>query len=99
MAPINFRKAARGRPCTVRIPNVCDGGGETTVLSHYRLAGYSGVGMKPDDVAFGAWACAPCHDAIDGRLRVTQHAPGQLRLWHAEGVLRTIAALRKERLL
>lgn len=96
---INYRKAAQGRPCQVRIPGICDGGGETTVLAHYRLAGFSGVGMKPDDVAFGAWACAACHDAIDGRRRVPHHAPGQVRLWHAEGCLRTVAALRKEGLL
>ena len=48
---MSLRKLARGRPCQVRIPGVCDGGGETTVLAHYRLAGVSGMGYKsPEDV-------------------------------------------------
>ena len=63
---VNLRKLARGRPCMVRIPGVCDGGGETTVLAHYRLAGTCGVGMKSPDL-LGAWACAPCHAAAGDR--------------------------------
>ena len=91
-----FRDTARNRPCMVRVPNICNGGGDTTVLAHYRLAGYCGTGIKPDDLAFGAWCCGPCHDAIDGRMKVG-FASWQLRLMHAEGVMRTVAALRRER--
>lgn len=54
-----LRKAARGQPCMVRLPG-CDGGGETTVLAHYRMAGYCGTGMKPPD-ELGAWCCDRCH--------------------------------------
>jgi len=93
---MNYRKEARNRPCQVRIPGVCDGGGETTVLAHYRLTGYCGVGMKPDDYIFGAWACGPCHDEIDRRTRHHTLTPAELRLAHAEGVLRTQAALKEE---
>lgn len=81
------RKAARGQRCMVRLPG-CDGGGETTVLAHYRLAGYCGTGVKPDDDVFGAWACVNCHDAIDGR-RNTGLPRVELRLAHAEGCMRT----------
>lgn len=87
-----LRKLARGKPCMVRLPG-CSGGGETTVLAHYRLAGYCGTGLKPDDV-LGAWACAHCHDAVDGRAN-TDLERDFLRLAHAEGVMRTIAELRK----
>jgi hypothetical protein len=84
------RKAAKGQPCMVRLPG-CDGGGETTVLAHYRLAGTCGTGTKPPDV-LGAWACASCHDRIDGR--VTCGIPrSELRLAHAEGVFRTLLAM------
>jgi hypothetical protein len=76
----------------IRLPG-CDGGGDTTVLAHYRLAGYCGTGIKPDDLAFGAWACASCHDFIDGRQSGGYQ---NMRLAHAEGVMRTIAELRKE---
>lgn len=80
------RKAARGKPCLVRLPG-CDGGGETTCLAHYRLSGFCGTGMKPPD-SMGAWACVNCHDRIDGRVNCGLPKP-ELRLAHAEGVMRT----------
>lgn len=85
----NLRKAARGQPCLVRLPG-CDGGGETTVLAHYRMAGYCGVGSKPPD-ELAAHACANCHDLIDGRRKLEGWARNEIRLAHAEGCLRTIA--------
>lgn len=54
----NLRKLARGRPCQVRILGVCDGGlhSGTTVLAHYRLAGFAGWAMKPPERrAIGRW--------------------------------------------
>lgn len=87
-----LRKEARHKPCMVRLPG-CDGG-KTTVLAHYRLAGYSGVGHKPPDI-MGAWACAHCHDVVDGRKK-TEHDRDVVRLAHAEGCLRTVAALVKD---
>ena len=88
----DLRKLARGQPCLVRLPG-CDGGGESTVLAHYRLAGLCGVGMKPPDY-IAAWACARCHDAIDFRTKtdMTRH---EIRLAHAEGVFRTLRELDK----
>lgn len=90
---MNLRKAARGRPCMVRLPG-CAGGGEDTVLAHFRMPGLNGTGMKPDD-AVGAWACSECHSLVDGRSYAAMPRK-TLRLYHAEGVLRTIAELRKE---
>lgn len=40
----DLRKAARGRECQVRIPGVCNGNPETSVLAHIRLAGLCGTG-------------------------------------------------------
>ena len=85
---MNLRKLARDKPCMVRVPNVCDGGGETTVLAHYRLSGVSGIGYKSPDVC-GAWCCGPCHQWIDA------HHDTETRLMHAEGVLRTLDKLVK----
>ncbi|WP_372809363.1 DUF1364 domain-containing protein [Litorivivens sp.] len=82
------RQAARGKPCMIRLPG-CDGGGETTVLAHYRLAGYCGTGIKPDDFSFGAYACYHCHDVCDGRTSADHISRDQIRLAHAEGVMRT----------
>lgn len=88
------RRDARGRPCLVRLPG-CDGGGETTVLAHYRLAGYCGTGLKPADV-LGAFACDPCHAAVDGRRTIEGWTRDEIRLAHAEGCLRTAALLEDE---
>ncbi len=90
----NLRKLARGQPCMVRLEG-CDGGGETTVLAHYRLSGYCGTGLTPiSDLAFGAWACFSCHEIVDMR-RKTSMPREEVRLAHAEGVLRTIVELRR----
>lgn len=89
------RKSAKGQPCMVRLPG-CDGGGETTVLAHYRLAGTCGTGTKPPDV-LGAWACWFCHECCDGRAPAPEgYSRDQVRLAHAEGVLRTIVATKEE---
>jgi len=90
-----FRKLAKGKPCLVRLPG-CDGGGETTVLAHYRSVGYAGTGIKPDDLAWGAWCCANCHRLVDGVDRAANLTRVEIRLAHAEGVMRTVAAIRQE---
>lgn len=88
----NLRRLARGQACLVRIPGHCNRNRSTTVLAHYRLAGYSGIGTKPDDFSWGAWCCSSCHDVVDGRVK-TEHDRCTIRLMHAEGVLRTQARL------
>ncbi|NUU68448.1 DUF1364 domain-containing protein [Enterobacteriaceae bacterium BIT-l23] len=93
----NLRKAARGRECQIRIPGVCNGNPETSVLTHYRMSGTCGVGCKPDDTQ-GAIGCNCCHDAVDGRIK-TPFTHDELRLMHAEGVLRTQAIWIKEGLI
>lgn len=52
----------------VRIPGVCNGNTETTVLAHIRRGGVAGMGQKPPDTC-GVWACNACHDVLDGRAR------------------------------
>jgi len=85
-----IQREAKGKPCMVRVPG-CDGGGDTTVLAHYRLSGLCGTGMKPPDI-IGAWCCDPCHSKIDQRAK-SDFSRDELRLWFAEGVFRTQAAL------
>lgn len=88
-----LRKLAKGQDCMIRLPG-CNGDPATTVLAHYALSGYTGMGMKPDDFAFGAWSCSSCHDIVDGRVK-TEMSRDIVRLAHAEGVLRTMAEIRK----
>lgn len=87
MKKVDLSKQARGRECCVRIPGVCCFNPETSVLAHYRLAGTCGTAFKPNDMQ-GAIACHECHAAIDGRIK-TNFTRDELRLMHAEGVMRT----------
>ena len=96
MSQNRITKAARGRDCQIRIPGVCNGDPETTVLAHYRMAGTNGMGMKPNDLQ-GAWACSDCHNCCDSRTMTVQgFTREQIRTYHAEGVFRTIDALVRE---
>lgn len=79
-------------------PGYCNGNPETSVLAHYRLAGTCGTGCKPDDTQ-AAIACNGCHDVIDGRTKTTDFTYDELRLMHAEGVMRTLEIWRKEGLI
>jgi hypothetical protein len=81
----------------VRLEGVCNHNSETVVLAHIRMPGISGMGMKADDL-LGAWACSSCHDAIDRRSHMDLDRD-HVRLAHLEGVMRTIAQLRKEELI
>ena len=91
---MNLRNEARGRGCMVRLPGICNHNSETVVLAHVRLIGVSGMGMKADDL-LGAWACSACHDAVDRRSERYLDRD-YVRLAHLEGMVRTIAQLRKE---
>ncbi|MDE2472474.1 MAG: DUF1364 domain-containing protein, partial [Bradyrhizobium sp.] len=84
---MTLRELARGQLCMVRLPGVCNGNPETTVLAHYRLADTCGAGMKPNDLQ-AAWACSACHDECDRRTRALETE--YVRLSHAEGVFRTL---------
>lgn len=88
----DLRKIAKGMPCMVRLPGVCNGNPATTVLAHYRMVHLSGLGMKSPDI-FGAWACSNCHDAIDRRSHTRDLSREYVQLAHLQGVLRTQAEL------
>ena len=81
----------------IRLEGICNHNPETTVLAHIRLPGVSGMGLKADDL-LGAWACSSCHDACDRRSN-TDLDRDYVRLAHLEGMVRTIAQLRKEELI
>lgn len=93
----NLRQSAKGMPCMVRLPGICNANPETVVLAHYRLAGTCGTGMKPPDL-LGAYSCSACHDCIDGRTRCDMSRT-ELQLAFAEGVFRTQQILLKKGLV
>lgn len=67
VASTKLRASARGELCCVRLPGVCDGGGETTVLAHLPMPGLPS-GSKVSDVV-ATFACAGCHREIDTGAR------------------------------
>ena len=78
-------KSARGRECTVRIPGVCNGNPETTVLAH--LNG-GGMGAKKSHI-HGAYCCSTCHDELDYRTDKTPYSRREIAHFHLDGVIRT----------
>lgn len=92
MSQDRLTKLARGMGCQIRLPG-CSGGGEDTVAAHYRLIALgAGMGRKPHSI-FSAHACARCHDLVDGRLSTPECDRTEIRLAHAQGVLKTIHLL------
>ncbi len=89
----DLRKAARGRECQVRIPGVCNGNPETSVLAHIRLAGLCGTGIKPPDL-IATIACSACHDEIDRRTHFVD--AGYVKECALEGMARTQVIWLKE---
>lgn len=79
---INLRALAKGQPCQVRLPGVCNFKPETTVGAHFRLINLSGAGFKNHDFIV-AWACSDCHNYVD------THHDAQTQLALAQGVFRT----------
>ena len=85
-----IRQAARGQQCQIRLPGICNRNPETVVLAHYRMGGTCGTGLKPPDWQ-AAFACSACHDEADRRTQYMDE--NEVRLAHAEGVMRTIDKL------
>ncbi len=79
--------------CQVRIPGVCNGNPETSVLAHIRLAGLCGTGIKPPDL-IATIACSACHDEIDRRTNFVD--AGYAKECALEGLARTQVIWLKE---
>lgn len=75
--------SARGQPCLVRLPGICNHDPATTVLAH--LNG-GGMGTKHSDL-MGAFACSACHDEIDRKTMLCN--ADYVKLAHLEGMVRT----------
>lgn len=91
---MNLRADAAGKPCTIRVPGVCNFDPSTSVLAHVRIAGITGGGQKAPDI-LAAIACSACHDLVDGRVK-SRWTKDELRLMHLEGVARTLYQLTRQ---
>ena len=89
-----YTKSAKGQPCQVRIPSVCNHNPKTTVLAHL-----NGAGMAFKHLSIhGAYACSACHTWLDGGY--TKETDRAMRdLWHLEAVIRTQTIMVNEGIL
>ena len=84
--------SAKGQECQVRIPGVCSGDSSTVVWAHaIGTASGKGIGMKSPD-ARGSYACQPCHDAYDRRIR-TNHDRQFIEHCFMEGHMKSLKIL------
>lgn len=96
----SIRDSARGEDCTVRIVGACNFDPATTVWSHApMLAAGRGMGMKALDLN-GCFACACCHDVVDGRRPLPPGASSTSVLidWF-NGHMRSLVRLRQKGLI
>ncbi len=80
-----LRKSANGQDCRFRIPGICSGDRDTTVLCH-APSEFKGMGNKGHDY-HAAFGCHRCHEALDQhRLSRVE----ELETW-LRGMMRTQA--------
>lgn len=63
----DLTQLARGKPCMIRLPGICNRDSTTTVFCHVRITGLSGAGLKAPDL-FGSFGCSACHAVVDGQV-------------------------------
>ena len=96
----DIRASANGEECHVRLIGICNGRTDTTVWSHWPgLDADRGMGLKSVDVA-GAYTCAACHDAVDGRTHMGPgYDRGAIAMGWMLGHLRSLVTLERKGLL
>ena len=85
---VRLRELARGKPCSLRIPGVCNRNPETTVLAHMNTE-WKGVALKSPDIC-AVRACSDCHEYVGDMVTPEK------RLLGLEGLLRTLKAYVEE---
>lgn len=85
-------QSARDQDCTLQISGFPCAPNETVVLAHIPLAGNHGAGLKADDVC-SCYACATCHDLLDGRLPGLPKDSADWYFYALRGLARTLRAM------
>lgn len=70
-------RSAKGAPCALRLPGVCNNDPATTVWAHLNGFG-KGMGMKTHDI-LGFPACSACHSEYDTGKHRSQYTGDALR--------------------
>jgi hypothetical protein len=52
---------ARGRPCLLMVPGICNHRLDTTAAAHSNLSIHGKAGSRKADDCYSVWCCAACH--------------------------------------
>jgi len=83
-----LRESAKGEQCCLQIHPYCNGDDSTTILAHVSTRLSSGMGMKAPDW-YAVYSCSSCHDAIDGRTKISEHFNIDIQECLLDGLFRT----------
>ena len=92
-----LRKSAKGKQCTLTLFPYCDWVEENVVLCHLS-SDSSGISRKSEDW-FAVYACASCHDIIDGRRQQDQISDIELEQQKQRALHRTWTMMIEEGLI
>lgn len=56
---------ARGMPCLLQVPGVCNGRTDTTVACHSNFSIHGKAGARKADDIWSCWGCSACHHWLD----------------------------------
>ena len=56
---------ARGMPCLMRMPGICNRDPETTVAAHSNSRAHGKAGARKADDQYSVWSCHACHTWLD----------------------------------
>lgn len=56
---------AKGKPCMMQLPGICNNNPETTVAAHSNSQEHGKAGARKADDCYSVWACYACHSWLD----------------------------------
>lgn len=75
---------ARGKPCVLRVPGVCNQDPETTVACHSNISMHGKAAARKSDDQYVVWGCSSCHSWLDfGKAGYWERAAAFMRALEA----------------
>lgn len=78
---------ARGRPCLLLVPGICNHRTDTTVAAHSNLSIHGKAKSRKADDVYSCWSCAACHYWLDFGKAAAVQKESRFALGHANQVL------------
>ena len=78
---------ARGKPCLLKVPDVCNGDPLTTVACHSNLGIHGKAKARKADDEYSVWGCSACHAWLDQGKATKQEKKDVFMRAHLEQIL------------